>query len=171
MAYRRHFPAINWLTSYSLYTNDVTPYLNDKVAKDFSAQRTEAMALLQKEAELKEIVQLVGPDALPEDEKLVLHTSESLREDFLQQNAFHEEDSFCSLKKQYLMLKAILTFYHASKEAVSQGTKVNDIKKMAVNERIARMKYQKNIEKEVEEIKKEMQKQLQGIKAKEEIVR
>jgi V/A-type H+-transporting ATPase subunit B len=171
LAYRRHFPAINWLTSYSLYTNDVTPYLNDNVAKDFSAQRTEAMALLQKEAELKEIVQLVGPDALPEEEKLVLHVTKSLREDFLQQNAFHEEDSFCSLKKQYLMLKAILNFYHTSKEAVTQGTKVNDIKKIAVNERIARMKYQKNIEKEVEEIKKEMQKQLQSIKAKEELVK
>ena len=100
-----------------------------------------------------------------------MHISKSLREDFLQQNAFHEEDSFCSLKKQYLMLKAILGFYHTGKEAVGQGTKVNDIKKLAVNEKIARMKYQKNIEKEVEDIKKEIQKQLQNIKAKEEIVR
>ena len=114
------------------------------------------MALLQKEAELREIVQLVGPDALPEEDKLILDTTKSLREDYLQQNAYHEVDTFCDIKKQHLMLKTILTLHDLALESVNKGVKVNDIAKLEVKEKIARMKYVKAIEKEVDEIMREI---------------
>lgn len=160
LAYRRHFPAINWLTSYSLYVEKVSGYF-DNIAKDFSSLRSKGMGLLQKEAELNEIVQLVGPDALPEEDKLVLDTTKSLREDFLQQNAYHDVDTFCDIKKQHLMLKTILDFNDLSFEAIKVGVKVSDLAKLDVKEKIARMKYVKDIEKEVSEISKEIDK---GIK-------
>ena len=155
LAYRRHFPAINWLTSYSLYTGKLSDYF-DSIVSDYSALRTKAMGLLQKEAELKEIVQLVGPDALPEEDKLVLDTAKSLREDYLQQNAYHEVDTFCDIKKQHAMLKTILDFHNAALEAIGKGVKVNAITAIETKERIARMKYIKDIKKEVEEITKEV---------------
>lgn len=164
LAYRRHFPAINWLTSYSLYVNKISDYF-ESVAKGFPELRVKAMTLLQKEAELKEIVQLVGPDALPEEDKLVLDTTKSLREDFLQQNAYHDVDTYCDLKKQNLMLKAILNFHDSALESVGKGVKVSDVMKLEVKEKIARMKYEKDIEKEVSEISKEVSeemKKLQG---------
>ena len=164
LAYRRHFPSINWLTSYSLYTNKVSTYF-DSVAKGFSALRIKAMALLQKEAELKEIVQLVGPDALPEDDKLVLDTTKSLREDYLQQNAYHEVDTFCNIQKQNTMLKTILSLHDTGIDAISKGVKVNDIAKLAVKERIARMKYTKDIEKEAISIADEVDVQIRKLKA------
>lgn len=155
LAYRRHFPAINWLTSYSLYVDKLSNYFDDLV-KGFSPLRIQAMALLQKEAELKEIVQLVGPDALPEEDKLVLDTTKSLREDYLQQNAYHEVDTFCDIKKQYLMLKVILEGHNLGLEALGNGVKANDIAKLEVKEKIARMKYVKDIEKYASEITKEV---------------
>ena len=164
LAYRRHFPAINWLTSYSLYVNKVSDYF-DNIAKDFSSLRIKAMSLLQKEAELKEIVQLVGPDALPEEDKLVLDTTKSLREDFLQQNAYHEVDTYCDIKKQHLMLKTILDFNNIALEAVKKGVKVNDIVKLDVKERIARMKYVKEIDKEVQEIAKEFNEKIKKLQS------
>jgi V/A-type H+-transporting ATPase subunit A len=153
LAYRRHFPAINWLTSYSLYVNKISGYF-ENIAKDFPSLRIKAMGLLQKEAELQEVVQLVGPDALPEDDKLILDTAKSLREDFLQQNAYHDVDTFCDINKQHMMLKAILGIYDLSLAAVQRGVKVNDLTKIKVKERISRMKYEKEIEKEVSEITK-----------------
>jgi vacuolar-type H+-ATPase catalytic subunit A/Vma1 len=108
LARRRHFPAINWITSYSLY--DLRKWFVDNVASDWEAQTGEALALLQKETELLEIVQLVGSDALAEDQKALLQTARMLREDYLQQFAFHEIDSFCPPRKQYWMLRAILVF-------------------------------------------------------------
>ena len=162
LAYRRHFPAINWLTSYSLYSNKVGYYF-DNIAEGFSSLKANAMSLLQKEAELKEIVQLVGPDALPEDDKLVLDTSKSLREDFLQQNAYHNVDSFCSIKKQHIMLKTILDFHNAALESVKNGAKVNDIMRLEVKEKIARMKYSKEIEKEAQEIAKDADSQMKKL--------
>jgi len=166
LAYRRHFPAINWLTSYSLYTNDLESYLEKSVAKDFPEMRKNAMVLLQKEAELQEIVQLVGPDALPEDEKLVLFTSKSLKEDFLQQNAYHDVDAFCSLEKQFLMLKTILDYHGRAKEALSKGVRVGKISGLAVNERIARMKEKKDIAKESKEILAEIENRLSELEKK-----
>jgi V/A-type H+-transporting ATPase subunit A len=155
LAYRRHFPSINWLTSYSLYTDKLSTYF-DSLAKGFSALRIKAMGLLQKEAELKEIVQLVGPDALPEDDKMILDTTKSLREDYLQQNAFHDVDTYCDIQKQNIMLKTILALHDIGLEAIGKGVKVNDIAKLAVKEKIARMKYTKDIEKEVVAITNEI---------------
>jgi len=165
LAYRRHFPSINWLTSYSLYVNKVSGYF-DSVAKGFPSLREKAMGLLQKEAELKEIVQLVGPDALPEEDKLILDTTKSLREDYLQQNAYHEVDTFCDIKKQHIMLKTILGLHDLGIEAVSKGVKVNDIAKLEVKEKIARMKYVKDIEKEVGEISKEIDAEIKKLQSK-----
>lgn len=160
LAYRRHFPAINWLTSYSLYTDELQHYYEGEVAKSFTALRQEAMSLLQKEAELQEIVQLVGPDALPEDEKLVLFTSKSLKEDFLQQNAYHDVDAFCSLEKQFTMLKTILGFYTRAKQAVENGAKIGKIAGLKVNEKVARLKEQKDFEKASKEIGQEIEQEL-----------
>jgi len=159
LAYRRHFPSINWLTSYSLYTGILASEF-DKIADGFSKLRAEAMALLQKEAELKEIVQLVGPDALPEDDKLVLDTTKALREDYLQQNAYHEVDTYCNLKKQYLMLKTILDVHHFCKDKLKQGLKVSGLAALPFKEKIARMKYEKDIEKEVAGINKDYKEQI-----------
>ncbi len=164
LAYRRHFPAINWLTSYSLYLDDVTPYQNRGIAKDFSEVRAKTMAILQKEAELREIVQLVGPDALPEEEKVYLFTAKSIREDYLQQDAYSDTDSYCSPKKQYMMLKTILDFNKIVADAVGNGAKIADINALPVNERIARMKYQKDFEKEVKEIGKDIENQMAKVK-------
>jgi len=162
LAYRRHFPSINWLTSYSLYTNKLGGCF-DKMNDGFSKQRGEAMGLLQKESELQEIVQLVGPDALPEEDKLVLDTAKSLREDFLQQNAYHEIDTFCSIKKQFLMLRVILSFHKKGLEKVKEKVKVAKFINLPIKERIARMKYMKDIEKEVGEIEKNMKEQFKGV--------
>jgi V/A-type H+/Na+-transporting ATPase subunit A len=165
LAYRRHFPSINWLTSYSLYVNKISTYF-DSVAKGFPVLREKAMGLLQKEAELKEIVQLVGPDALPEDDKLILDTTKSLREDYLQQNAFHDVDTYCDIQKQNIMLKTILALHDAGIEAIGKGVKVNDIAKLAVKERIARMKYTKDIEKEVASIMDEVDSEIKKLQSK-----
>jgi len=170
LAYKRHFPAINWLTSYSLYHDKVVDYFKKEVAKDFTELRDKAMKLFQKEAELQEIVQLVGPDALPEGEKAILFTTKSLREDFLQQNAFHEVDSFCPLEKQYTMLKTILSFYDKVVDAIGKGAKVNKIAGLAVNEKIARMKYEKDFAKEAKEIEAEIDRELAKVKKKESTV-
>ena len=162
LAYSRHFPAINWLTSYSLYTDKLADYFKG-IAEDFPELRTELMSLLQKESELKEIVQLVGPDALPDDDKIILETARSIREDFLQQNAYHEVDTYCELKKQYLMMKAILNFHKLALSALAKGAKPAKIFALPVRERIARMKYEKEHEKAIESIKKEMQEQMAKI--------
>ncbi len=159
LAYRRHFPAINWLTSYSLYETYLIDYFK-KVASEFPELKRRAMEILQKEAELREIVQLVGPDALPEDEKLILETAKAIREDYLQQNAFHDVDSYCGLDKQYQMLKTILHFHEEAGKALKRGIKVNKIARMPVMERIARMKYDANLVKNAENIRKEIDKQL-----------
>jgi len=160
LAYRRHFPSINWLTSYSLYKDILADYLNKSVHKDFGTLRDTAMAMLQKEAQLQEIVQLVGPDALPEDDKLVLFTAKSLREDFLQQNAYDAVDSFCSLEKQYKMLKVIIDFYTMAIISVKSGMKVSKISSLSVNEKIARMKYDKDFDKNFDALEKEIKVQL-----------
>lgn len=155
LAYRRHFPAINWLTSYSLYTEKLTEYYKS-VGKDFPKLIEDAFALLQKEAELQEIVQLVGPDALPEEDKLVLDTTKKIREDFLQQNAYHEVDSYCDPKKQYTMLRTILNYHQKLKSLISGGAKLSKLTNPKLNNHIARMKYQKDFQKYVNEINKQI---------------
>ena len=142
MANRRHFPSINWLSSYSLYTGDLGPWYAEHVAKDWAALRNEAIELLQKEAELQEIVQLVGSDALPEREKAVLDTARMIREDYLQQSAYDEVDTYTSIGKQFRMLRAILDFGRRETEAVGKGVALSKAVELPVRVKIARMKTQ-----------------------------
>ena len=139
LAHKRHFPSINWLRSYSLYLNSVSSWWSKNVAKDWYDLRREAMGILQREAELQEIVQLVGPDALPAKEQALLETARSLREDFLQQNAFHDVDTYCPADKQYLMLKLILKFHSLITRAVESGVPMDKIRKLSVKEDLAYM--------------------------------
>ncbi|MGC8899417.1 MAG: V-type ATP synthase subunit A [Candidatus Micrarchaeia archaeon] len=140
LAHRRHFPALHWLRSYSLYTERLDEWYAENIAEDWAFLRDEAMALLQKEAELEEVVQLVGPDALPEKEQAILLVTKMLREDYLQQNAYHEVDMYCSLKKQYAMLKNIMHFYKKAMEGIENGMQAKSMGALKVVERIARMK-------------------------------
>jgi V/A-type H+-transporting ATPase subunit A len=140
LAQRRHFPAFNWLRSYSLYTTTLDPYYTENVSSDWVELRKEAMALLQKESELQEIVQLVGPDALPEKEQEILLVAKMIREDFLQQSAYHEVDTYSSMKKEYLLLRNIMRFHHRATAAVDIGIQLKKIAEMPIRERIARAK-------------------------------
>ncbi len=140
LAQRRHFPAINWLKSYSLYADSLEESYSSMVSPEWMPLRQKAMALLQKEAELQEIVQLVGPDALPEKEQATLDSARIVREDFLQQSAYHDIDTFSSLKKQFLMLKAIMRFYEKALWAVEQGAQKKHIAGLKVRQEISRMK-------------------------------
>lgn len=159
LAYKRHFPAINWLTSYSLYQDKVDDWSERNVDENFAKQRQEAMKLLQTEAELQEIVQLVGVDSLSHSDRLILETSRSIREDFLHQNSFHEVDTYTSLHKQYRMLRLILEFYRIAGEAIAQGISITKITKMSVIERIGRAKYveEENVDKAYDEIENDIQ--------------
>ncbi len=141
LAYARHFPAINWLTSYSLYIPHLTAYYQKVAGKDFMDLRNEAMSLLEQEASLQEIVRLVGIEALSKNERLVLESAKSIREDYLQQNAFDEYDTYTSLAKQYKMLSLILYFHHKAKEALEKGALLDDILTLPVRERIAKAKF------------------------------
>ena len=141
LAYQRHFPSVNWLTSYSLYLEKMGEWMDAHVADDWSALRTEAMALLQEEANLEEIVRLVGMDALSEGDRLKLEVAKSIREDYLQQNAFHENDTYTSLNKQYKMLNLILSFKHEAEKALEAGVYLDKVLKLPVRDRIARSKY------------------------------
>jgi V/A-type H+-transporting ATPase subunit A len=152
LAYQRHFPAISWLNSYSLYSDVLADYVRENVSEEFVEMAREAMRLLEKEAELQEIVRLVGVDALGQKDQLLLEVTRSIREDFLHQNAFHEVDTYASIKKQYLMLKTIFVFYEEAQKAVERGLPVREIREMEIVERIAKMKYFS--EKELGEIEK-----------------
>ncbi len=158
LASRRHFPAIDYLLSYTLYWSALEDYYAQNVHTEFPELRSEALALLQKDKELQDIVALVGPDALPPSEKIILETARMLKEDFLQQNAFHEADSFCSLEKQYLMLKTILRFNEKAKDLYKRGTSVADIFENDLVVRIARMKYieRSDVETSLNELMKEI---------------
>jgi len=138
LAARKHFPAINWLISYSLYAERVTDFLRQNIAPEFPDMREQAMALLQQEAELQEIVRLVGVDALSERQRMVLETSKSLREDFLYQSAFHEVDTYCSLKKQYRIMKLILMLHELANDVLSKGASIDKVLAMPVRNRISR---------------------------------
>jgi V/A-type H+-transporting ATPase subunit A len=140
LAYRRHFPAINWLTSYSLYLETLEDWYRENVAPDWPELRKEAMAILQREAELLEIVRLVGPDALPEADRATLEVARVIREDFLMQHAYHPIDTYCPAEKTYLMLKTILHFNRKVKEAISSGVTLSEILRLPIKEDLARMK-------------------------------
>ncbi|MGO4987298.1 V-type ATP synthase subunit A [Gallicola sp. Sow4_E12] len=140
LSHRRHFPAINWLNSYSLYQTKVDRYMDSEVASDFSENRIRAMGYLQEESSLEEIVRLVGRDSLSQEDQLKLEVTKSIREDFLQQNAFHETDTYCSLEKQSKMLRAILEFYDSGLVALEKGAYISEIEDMPIREKIARAK-------------------------------
>lgn len=142
LAYKRHFPSINWLNSYSLYADTIDAWMNEEVASDWSTLRQEAMTLLQEESGLQEIVSLVGIDALSEMDRLKLEISKSIREDYLQQNAFHEIDTYASLDKQHKMLKLILLFRKEAERALKAGVYLNKILGLSeIRDKIARSKY------------------------------
>ena len=141
LAYKRHFPAINWLNSYSLYLDDMEKWFNGNVAEDWMAGRQKMMTLLQEEAELEEIVKMVGMDALSPGDRLKMEAARSIREDFLHQNSFHEVDTYTSLKKQHMMMLLVNAFYDRATEALSQGASLNKLISMPVREQIGRFKY------------------------------
>ncbi|KAA0003240.1 MAG: ATP synthase subunit A [Thermoplasmata archaeon] len=165
LADRRHFPAINWLRSYSLYLERVKGWWEENVEKDWLELRNEAMALLQREEELQEIIRLVGPDALPPLDRVVLEGARVIREDFLQQNAYHEVDTYCPYKKQYEMLRIMLKFYHLLEECIRKGVAFDALKELKCRESIARMATVPNEEweKRFKEIEKEMEKEIGDI--------
>ncbi|HRR95333.1 MAG TPA: V-type ATP synthase subunit A, partial [Candidatus Ratteibacteria bacterium] len=141
LAYQRHFPAINWLTSYSLYNENVKEYLNREISEDFQKIRNEGVSILEREDELLEIVRLVGMETLSEEDRLILETARSIREDFLHQSAFDERDAYTTLKKQYLMLKTIILFHRFAIEQIKKGKSLSDILKHPVRADITRMRY------------------------------
>ena len=141
LAYRRHFPAINWLNSYSLYQTKVDSWMDVNVGPEFSQNRKRAMALLQEESSLQEIVRLVGRDTLSEKDQLKLEAAKSIREDYLQQNAFMESDTYTSLTKQDKMLQLVLKFYDEGQRGLESGVYLKEISEMPVREKIARAKY------------------------------
>jgi V/A-type H+-transporting ATPase subunit A len=141
LAARRHFPAINWLNSYSLYLDRIDTYLREHYGEKPVTMRQQGMALLQEESSLDEIVRLIGIDALSAEDRLVLEAAKSIREDFLHQNAFHEVDTYTSLEKQIRMLKVILAWYHEAREALAQGVRLEKLLHLPVREAIARAKY------------------------------
>lgn len=141
LAYRRHFPAVNWLLSYSLYTDRLSDWMKKEVATDWDQIRLELMGILQEEADLEEIVRLVGVDALSLKDRLTLETARSIREDYLHQNAFHDVDTYTSMDKQYKMTKLILAFHHGALKALEAGAEFSEIINLPIRERIGRAKY------------------------------
>ena len=158
LAYKRHFPAINWLNSYSLYLDNMEKWFNEKVEPDWMAKRQEMMTLLQEEAELDEIVKMVGMDALSASDRLKMEAARSIREDFLHQNSFHEVDTYTSLDKQYMMMDLVLAYYDQSVEALEKGAKLQNLINLPVREQIGRFKYvtEDEIQKEYEKVKEEL---------------
>lgn len=158
LAYRRHFPAINWLNSYSLYVDRLTKWYEENVSDDFPKLRMDTIRLLQEEAELQEIVQLVGVDALSPEDRIKLEACKSIREDYLHQNAFHEVDTYTSMDKQLKLMKLIMAYYTMAKDAVSKGANYNGLIGLPVREQIGRFKYveEENTKERYDEIMKEL---------------
>lgn len=165
LAEARHFPAINWLTSYSLYTDSIKSWLDTEVSEEFQGMIREAMKILEQEAELQDIVRLVGIEALSQDDRLILEVARSIREDLLHQNAFHEVDTYTSINKQYLMLKLILYFYDKAKEALKREITVDKLSKIKVLEQIAKAKFiSENKVKSIEDLMQDIDKEIGALK-------
>ena len=160
LARQRHFPAINWLNSYSLYPPSLDQWYRDNIKSDFPEIRTEISALLQVEAELQEIVQLVGSDALPVDQQLTLEVARMIREFFLQQNAFHDVDTYSDLKLQYNMAKAILSFQEESKKAIAGGAALEDVVNVPARTDLMRGRFESGYEDKIDEMLEAMNKQI-----------
>jgi len=165
LADRRHFPSVNWLKSYSLHLDKVSSWWHKEIGENWLKLRNKAMTILQNESELQEIVKLVGPDALPPKERAALESARMLREDFLQQSAFHEVDTYCPGKKQYEMLSLMLKFSDKIQDAVGKNVHIDDIISMKSRENLARMSKvpNKTFEKKFEEIDKELDKEIQSL--------
>ena len=160
LARQRHFPAINWLNSYSLYPQALDQWYRDNIAPDFPEVRTEISTLLQIESELQEIVQLVGSDALPVDQQLTLEVARMIREFFLQQNAFHDVDTFSDLDLQYHMAKAILSFQEEAKKAIAGGAQLEDVVNVPARTDLMRGRFEKGYEEKISDLVSEMNKQI-----------
>ncbi len=171
LADKRHFPAINWLTSYSLYHDSIEDWWANEISKDWKEMRVKAMALLQKESELQEIVQLVGADALPDRDRVLLEGARVIREDYLQQHAYDDVDTYCSPEKQYGMLKLMLDFYDKTIDALEKGIPAKDIVEIAVKDDIARLKYveKEKVDQAIEDIYKKVDDQLDALLEKREV--
>ncbi len=163
LAYKRHFPAINWLTSYSLYANSLGKWFNENVNEEWTALRGKIIALLSEEAKLEEMVKLVGMDALSHSDRLKMEAARSIREDFLHQLAFHETDTYTSANKQYMMMKLVTEYYEKSQKALDDGADIEKIVKLPVREMIGRFKYikEEDTEKQFDEIMKQLSEQLE----------
>lgn len=170
LAYQRHFPAINWLNSYSNYLDEMEDWFNDKVEKDWMSTRQELMSLLQEEASLNEIVKMVGMDALSPQDRLKMEAARSIREDFLHQNSFDEVDTYTSLRKQYYMMKLVYAFYQQGVDALKDGANINEIVALPVREDIGRYKYtlEADIDREYEKVSEELHRQMAASIRKEE---
>ena len=170
LAYKRHFPAINWLSSYSLYVDNMANWFNTEVHEDWMECRNRLMRLLQDESELQEIVQLVGMDALSAPDRLKLEAARSIREDFLHQNSFHEVDTYTPLEKQYLMMKLVLAYYDNCVVALDKDVNVESLVNLAVREQIGRFKYVANdaLSENYDKIQKELATELGNLTAKED---
>lgn len=170
LAYKRHFPAINWLTSYSLYLDNMEKWFNEKVAPDWMTGRQKMMSLLQDEAELEEIVKMVGMDALSAGDRLKMEAARSIREDFLHQNSFHEVDTYSSLKKQYLLMKLVVAYYEQGVDALEKGANIQDLVKLDVREKIGRFKYvlEENLDEEYKAVLEQLAKEISNITGKED---
>ncbi len=172
LANRRHFPSINWLNSYSLYLKSLEEWFGKSVSSVFAVSVERAMTLLQKEAQLQEIVQLVGSDAVPERDRMILEVARMIREGYLQQNAYHEVDAYCSLKKQFGMLKALLEFYDLSMTALDSEVPIEDVVSLKSRPKIVQLRYSKEteFEKDLKRITDEMHEEFKGlVKKKKEV--
>lgn len=156
LSQRRHFPSINWLDSYSLYTQNLAEWFIDHVSGDWEDLRMRAMAILQKESELQEVVQLVGSDALPDDEQLTLEVARMIREYFLQQNAYHEVDTYCTLQKQHDILAAIMVYDELAKKALNMGKLVDEIINLPAKSELAQIKFEEEYGTKLEEVETAM---------------
>ena len=170
LAAKRHFPAINWLTSYSLYVDSMGKWFDEHVADEWMQSRQKMMSLLQEESELDEIVKMVGMDALSPSDRLKMEAARSIREDFLHQNSFHEIDTYTSLRKQFLMMKLVLAFYEESQKALNDGASSVGLIKMAVRERIGRFKYttEDKIDTEYQAVLEQLAKEIADVLGKED---
>ncbi|MBQ3077291.1 MAG: V-type ATP synthase subunit A [Clostridia bacterium] len=170
LAYKRHFPAINWLSSHSLYADDMGKWLNTNIDENWTKLRGRAMSLLQQEAELEEMVQLVGVDALSAEDRMVLEVSRSIREDYIQQNAFDDNDAYSTFDKQFKMLKLVLSYYDAGIDALKKGAQLDDLINLKARERIARAKAvpQEQVDAAYAEIEREMLAEMASVIGKEE---
>ena len=170
LAYQRHFPAINWLNSYSLYLDEIKGWFDENVDEDWMKLRQELMSLLQEEASLNEIVKMVGMDALSPQDRLKMEAARSIREDFLHQNSFDEIDTYTSMQKQFYMQKLVYLFYEESLKALKEGANINDIVAMDVREDIGRYKYteESNIEERYKEVHDALIREISGLIGKED---